>query len=90
MTSEQKARMKAIEKELRFGDMTNYDEWVTLDNMEHAEYAQEQLPELECYFNTYIKGRSISEIEPERWDFYSDWHKDVFRVRPHQTKRLGM
>ena len=90
MTQEQKARMKAIEKELRFGDMTNYDEWVTLDEMEHAEYAQEQLPELERYFNTYIKGRSISEIEPECWDFYSDWHKDVFRFRPRQTRRLGM
>ena len=90
MTKEQKARMKAIEEELRFGDMTNYDEWATLDDMEHAEYAQEQLPELERYFTTYIKDKSANEIEPERWDLYSDWHKDVFGFRPRQTTELGM
>lgn len=90
MTKEQKARMKAIEEELEMGDMTNYDEWATLDEIEHAEYAQGQLPKLERYFNIYIKGKSIGEIEPEHWDWYSDWHEDVFGFRHRQTRELGV
>ena len=82
--------MKAIEEELILGDVTNYDEWSTLNDMEHAEYAQEQLPELERYFNTYIKGKSVNELGIERWDLYSDWHKDVFGFRPRQTWELGV
>ena len=87
MTKEQKARMEAIEEELEMGDMTNYDEWFNLDYLAHSEYVEKQLPELERYFNNHIKDKSINEIEPERWDWYSDWHKDVFGFRPRQNLR---
>jgi hypothetical protein len=30
-----------------------------------------------------IEGKSFDEIDPNCWDFYSDWHKDVFGYRPH-------
>ena len=90
MTQEQKARMKAIEEELEMGDITNYDEWFNLDRLAHSEYVEEQLPGLERYFNNYIKDKSFNEIEPERWDWYSDWHKDVFGFRPRQTRELGV
>ena len=90
MTQEQRARMKAIEEELEAGDMTNYKEWIDLDDLAHREYTDDQLPGLKCYFNNYIKNRPINEIEPERWDWYSDWHKDVFGFRPRQTRELGV
>ena len=90
MTQEQQARMKAIEEGLEMGDMTNYDEWFNLNHLAHSEYVEEQLPELERYFNNYIKDKSFNEIEPERWDWYSDWHKDVFGFRPRQTRELGV
>ena len=90
MTKEQKARMMAIEEELEMGDMTNYDEWFNLNHLAHNEYVEAQLPELERYFNNYIKDKPFNEIEPERWDWYSDWHKDVFGFRPRQTKELGV
>lgn len=40
------------------------------------------------YFKTYFEGKIWSEIESDeslydRWDFYSDWYKDVYGVRPH-------
>ena len=30
------------------------------------------------------------EIDCDRWDWYSDWHKDVFGFRPRQTRELGV
>lgn len=90
MTKEQKARMKAIEEELEMGDMTNYDEWADLYAAEREEYRERELPEIIKYFEEHIKGKSWEEIDRDRWDWYSDWHKDVFGFRPRQTRELGV
>ena len=90
MTKEQKARMKAIEEELEMGDMTNYDEWADLYATEGEEYRERELPEITKYFEEHIKGKSWEEIDQDRWDWYSDWHKDVFGFRPRQTRELGV
>jgi hypothetical protein len=39
--------------------------------------------EIREYFAEHFEGKIWDEIEPERWEFYSDWHKDVFGFRPH-------
>ena len=90
MTKEQKARMKAIEAEMNDGDMTNYDEWADLYATEKEEYRERELPEITRYFEEHIKGKSWEEIDQDRWDWYSDWHKDVFGFRPRQTRELGV
>ena len=46
-------------------------------------YREENEPKIREYFAKYIEGRTWAEIDPEDWQFYSDWHKDVFGYRPH-------
>ena len=50
---------------------------------EEERYRRENEPKIREYFAKHIEGREWKDIEPERWDFYSDWHKDVFGYRPH-------
>lgn len=38
---------------------------------------------LQDYFDKYIKDRPWDQINPDRWGWYSDWHKDVYGYRPH-------
>lgn len=46
-------------------------------------YREENEPKIREYFAKHFEGKTWKEIDPERWDFYSDWHKDVFGYRPH-------
>lgn len=50
---------------------------------EEQRYREENEPKIREYFHKYIEGRTFSQIDPHDWDFYSDWHKDVFGYRPH-------
>ena len=90
MTNEQRARMKTIEAEMECGDTTNFDEWADLCATEHEEYRERALPEITKYFDEHIKGKSWEEIDQNCWDWYSDWHKDVFGYRPRSTEALGV
>ena len=90
MTNEMKLRKQAIEAEMEDGDFTNYDEWANLCATEREEYREQELPEITKYFEEHIKGKSWGEIDRDRWDWYSDWHKDVFGFRPRQTAELGV
>lgn len=44
-----------------------------------AEEAKEKA-ELRAYFDQYIAN---GNPDPDRWSWYSDWHKDVYGYRPH-------
>ena len=90
MTNELKQRMDAIELEMNEGDFSHYDEWSRLNELEQEEYRSRELPEITKYFETYIKGKTWEELDRERWNWYSDWHKDVFGFRPRQTRELGV
>lgn len=90
MTNEMKLRKQAIEAEMNDYDMTNFDEWEELCTIEREEYRERALPEITKYFEEYIKGKSLEEIDQDRWGWYSDWHKDVFGFRPRQTRELGV
>ena len=50
---------------------------------EDMRYRAENEPKIREYFAKYIAGRTFSQIDPNDWQFYSDWHKDVFGYRPH-------
>ena len=46
-------------------------------------FRKENESQIREYFAEHFAGKTWDEIEPERWDFFSDWHKDVFGYRPH-------
>ena len=46
-------------------------------------YREENEPKIRKFFAEHIEGRSLWCIDDDVWDFYSDWHKDVFGYRPH-------
>lgn len=50
---------------------------------EEERYRRENEPRIREFFAKHIEGKTWEEIDPQDWDFYSDWHKDVFGFRPH-------
>lgn len=50
---------------------------------EEERYRRENEPKIRAFFAEHIEGREWRCIDPEAWEFYSDWHKDVFGFRPH-------
>jgi hypothetical protein len=45
-------------------------------------YREENEASFNAYYEEHIKGRTWEEIDPNHWDFYSDWHKDMYGYRP--------
>lgn len=56
--------------------------WFIDEAKEAEEYRATNEPKLRAYYDQHIAGREWDEIDPECWDFYSDWHKDVYGFRP--------
>lgn len=46
-------------------------------------YKEDNEPKIREFFHERIEGKAWEEIDSADWDFYSDWHKDVFGYRPH-------
>lgn len=42
---------------------------------------QEELCELNEYYEANIKGHTADEV-PEKWEHYSEWYKELFGSRP--------
>ena len=71
--------------------MDDFLEWILVNKPElvynrkesQRKYREENEPKIRAYFAKYIEGRPWDEIDPQDWEFYSDWHKDVFGYRPH-------
>lgn len=96
MTNEQKARLDELTKKMMrnydFNDdftREDYDEYCRLEAIRRAEYRQQEEPRLLEYFENHIKGKRWEEIDQECWDWYSDWHKDVYGYRPKTTAYCG-
>lgn len=49
---------------------------------ESREYYERNIKFFMDFVKEHIEGKSIEEISPEDWDFYSDWHKDLYGFRP--------
>lgn len=45
-------------------------------------YREENQSAFDAFYEKHIKGRSWDEIDPEAWQCYSDWHKDMYGFRP--------
>ena len=35
------------------------------------------------FFQEHIEGKDFNELDPNLWEYYSDWHKEVYGFRPH-------
>ena len=75
------------------GTVKNVDEYITwvLENNpdmvynyvdEERRYREENEPKIREYFAKHLDGKTWSQIDPHDWEWYSDWHKDVFGFRP--------
>ena len=92
MTKEQKERMMELSKFLEenaCGDewQKAYNEYFELSAIEHEEYRIANEKPLQEFYEKNIKGKSGRELDySSEWEWYSDWYKDVYGVRP----RLGL
>lgn len=59
-----------------------YDEYNRLALVLDERYREENEVSFNAYYEEHIKGRTWEEIDPSHWDFYSDWHKDMYGYRP--------
>ena len=59
-----------------------YDEYNRLTVVLDERYREENEASFNAYYEEHIKGRTWEEIDPNHWDFYSDWHKDMYGYRP--------
>jgi hypothetical protein len=59
-----------------------YREYNELTAILDERYRAENQSSFNAFYEKHIKGRSWEEIDPEAWDFYSDWHKDMYGYRP--------
>lgn len=50
---------------------------------EQERYREENEDKLWDFYRTYIEGKKASDIDPQDWDWFSDYHKDVYGFRPH-------
>lgn len=66
---------------------TAYEEYCMLNSILNQRYREENLEKFEAYFFKHIYAREPADIESEIWDFYSDWHKDMFGYRPKSTDK---
>lgn len=55
--------------------------WARVEEEERAYYERNYKPFMEWTAKN-ISGKSMEEIAPETWDYYSDWHKDLYGFRP--------
>ena len=60
-----------------------YTTYSTLTAILDNEFYEENIDKFNAWVKEHISGKSYEEIDPHTWDFYSDWHKDIFGVRPH-------
>lgn len=59
-----------------------YSEYNKLSTVLDERYREENQSAFDAFYEKHIKGKAWKEIEPEAWQFYSDWHKDMYGYRP--------
>ena len=65
-----------------------YNRYCELCAKEQEEYKAENIDNLKKFYDKYIAGREWKDIDGDAWDWYSDYHKDVFGYRP-KTLNFG-
>lgn len=64
-----------------------YDEYCLINDVLDERYRDENMQSFEDYFAKNIEGKTWEEVRGETFDFYSDWHKDMFGYRPKTLKK---
>lgn len=59
-----------------------YNRYCEINAKAQARYRAENIDKLKKFYDEHIAGKTWEQIDPEGWDFYSDFHKDVFGYRP--------
>lgn len=59
-----------------------YKEYLILMDIQDERYRMENQESFDAFYNKHIKGKRFSEIDPNAWTYYSDWHKDMYGFRP--------
>ena len=64
-----------------------------LDDEEHTRYHRANSEPLEEYRKAHLAGHTVEELRTNEelrahWDFYSDYHKDVWGYRPTLAEAL--
>ena len=59
-----------------------YDEYFDLSAEQDRRYRLKYREPFEAFYEEHIKGKSWEEIDPDDWQTYSDWHKDMYGYRP--------
>jgi hypothetical protein len=57
-------------------------EYCELTAIQNERYRERNQEAFDAFYEKHIKGKSWEEIDQEAWDFYSDWHKDMYGYRP--------
>ena len=65
----------------------NYDEYCLLNSISGERYREENVEAFEKFFFKHIYSKEWNQIDGETWDYYSDWHKDMFGYRPKSTDK---
>lgn len=61
---------------------TAYDEYCMINVIVDDRYRTENIEKFEAYFKEHIEGKTWEEVDKECFEWYSDWHKDMFGYRP--------
>lgn len=89
MTDAQRRRYDELNRLLLWAEPEEfnalYEEYQQLSALEQKEYRERNYDDIHKYFQEHIEGKTWNDIDPDRWDFYSDWHKDVFGYRPRSV-----
>jgi hypothetical protein len=59
-----------------------YKEYSEFGAILDERYREENQSAFDAFYAKHIEGKSWEEIDPEAWQFYSDWHKDMYGFRP--------
>jgi hypothetical protein len=62
-----------------------YEQYSELGAILDERYREENQSAFDAFYAKHIKGKRWEDIDPEAWDFYSDWHKDMYGYRPRHT-----
>lgn len=92
MTNEEiNARLGELSKILDMGITPQwdeaYDEYMTLSAILEERYRDENMDDFIRFFQNHIEGKSFNEVDPDIFNTYSDWHKDMFGYRPRTMER---
>lgn len=59
-----------------------YKEYFNLNYILDERYREENQDAFNAFYAEHIEGKTWDEIDPEDWQYYSDWHKDMYGFRP--------